>query len=127
MKRAKQTILVDVNHIGGAADGGAVAVGGVVVTTVELIQNQGRAVTANVLDLCQLVVLHEVAGWVTRVRGQQHLRATSDFLGDLIGVDVVVILLRQRDGNGSNLCQSGLVSTTHTQLDSPAEGSNVRS
>ena len=46
---------------------------------------------------------HEVASRVTGVGGQQHLSTTGDFLGDLVGVDVVVVLLRERNGDGSNL------------------------
>jgi len=86
-------------------DGAAVTVGGIVVTAIELIQDEGGAVTADVLDLGQLLVRHEVASGVTRVRGEQHLSTTSDFLGDLVGVDVIVVFLSQRNGDGSNLCR----------------------
>jgi hypothetical protein len=55
------------------------------------------------LDLSQLVMRHEVTGGVTGVRGQQHLSTTRDFLGNLIGVDVIMILLRQRDRDRGNL------------------------
>jgi hypothetical protein len=44
-----------------------------------------------------------VTSRVTRVGGQQHLSTTGDFLSDLVGVDVVVILLRERNGDGRNL------------------------
>lgn len=109
--KGQRTILVNVNHVLGTTDRAAVAIGGVVVATVELVQDQGCAVTANVLDLGQLIMRHEVTGGVTGVRGQQHLGTTRDFLGDLIGVDVIVVLLRQRDGDGRNLFTEHTVST----------------
>jgi hypothetical protein len=95
--------LVNINHILGSTDRAAVAIGGIVVSTVELVQDQSRAVTADVLDLGQLVMRHEVTCRVTGVRGQQHLGTTGDFLGDLVRVDVIMVLLRQRDGDGGNL------------------------
>lgn len=101
--KRRRTILVDVNHILGTTDRAAIAIGGVVVATVELVQDQGCAVTADVLDLSQLIMRHEVTGGVTRVGGQQHLGTTRDFLGNLIGVDVIVILLRQRHRDRGNL------------------------
>jgi hypothetical protein len=46
---------------------------------------------------------HEMTRGIAGVRGQQHLGTTGNFLGDLVGVDVIVVLLRQRDRDGSNL------------------------
>lgn len=87
----------------GTTDSGTVAVSGVVVSTVELVQNQSSTVTADILDIGELVLGDKVAGRVTGVGGQEHLSTTGDLLGDLVGVDVVVILLRQRDGDRSDL------------------------
>lgn len=87
----------------GSTNRAAVTIGCIVVATVELVQNQSRAVTANILDLGQLVMRHKVTRRVTGVRGQQYLGTTGNFLGNLVGVDVIVVLLRQRDRNGGNL------------------------
>lgn len=87
----------------GSTDGAAVAVGGIIVAAVELIKNEGGAVTADVLDLSQLLVRYKVASGVTRVGGKQHLSTTGDLLGDLVGVDVVVVVLGQRDRDGGDL------------------------
>lgn len=100
-----RTILVDINDVLGTTDGGTIAVSGVVVSTVELVQNQSSTVTADVLDISQLVLGNEVAGRVTRVGGQKHLSTPGNLLGDLVRVDVVVVLLRQRDGDRSDLEQ----------------------
>lgn len=105
--------MVDVNHILGATDRAAVAIGGIVVATVELVQDQGRAVTADILDLGQLLMRDKVTGRVPGVRGQQYLSATGNLLGDLVGVDVIVVLLRQRDGNGGNLPRHGQHTSWH--------------
>lgn len=99
----KRTILVDIDDMLGTTDGAAVTVRGIVVAAIELIQNEGGAVTADVLDLSQLLVRHEVTGGVTRVRGQQHLSTTGNLLGNLVGVNMVVVVLRQRNGDRSNL------------------------
>lgn len=47
-----------------------------------------------------------MSGRVTRVGGQQDRRSTSDLLGDLIGVDVVVVVLGEGNGNRSDLLNS---------------------
>lgn len=109
-----RTILVDVNHILGATDRAAVAIGGIVVATVELVQDQSRTVTADILDLGQLLMRDKVTCRVSGVRGQQYLSATGNLLGDLVGVDVIVVLLRQWDGNGGNLPRHGQHTSWHT-------------
>jgi hypothetical protein len=53
-------------------DGRAVAIGSVVISTVELIHDQSRAVTADILDLRKLGVLDYLSSRVTGVRGQDH-------------------------------------------------------
>lgn len=70
-----------------------IAVRSVIVATVELIHDEGGAVTADILDLCELGVLDDFAGRVARVRGQDNGRAASDLLCDFVGVDVVAISL----------------------------------
>lgn len=103
LEGGKRTILVDIDDMLGSTDGAAVAVGGIVVAAIELIENKGGAVTADVLDLSQLIVRHEVTSGVTRVRGEQHLSTASNLLGNLVGVDVVVVVLSQGNGNGGDL------------------------
>lgn len=98
-----RTILVDVDDVRGTADRAAVAVGRIVVAAVELIQDEGGTVPADVLDLFQLVMGDKVAGRVTRVRGEQHLSTAGDFLSDLVRMDVVVVVLRERDRNWGDL------------------------
>jgi len=49
-------VLVYVFDVVGGRDDGAVAVGGVVVSAVELVHDQGCAVAADVLDLCEFGV-----------------------------------------------------------------------
>lgn len=126
-----RTILVDVNHILGATDRAAVAIGGIVVATVELVQDQGRAVTADVLDLGQLLMRDKVTRRVSGVRGQQYLSATGNLLGDLVGVDVIVVLLGQRDGYGGNLPRHGsayflaYVSGLHTDSSLQVQATHV--
>jgi hypothetical protein len=102
-------ILVDILNVLGSRDGGTIAVARVVVAGVELIANKGGSITADVLDLGELGVGNDTAGRVARVGGQDDRSTSSNFLGDLVGVDVVAVALGERDGNGSKLC--GFVST----------------
>jgi hypothetical protein len=88
-----RTILVDVHNVFGTTDRRSVTARCVVVSAVELVQNKSRAITAEVLDFHQLISRHEVACGITRVGGQQHLGTTGDFLGDLVGMDAVVVIL----------------------------------
>ena len=99
----EHVVLVDVHDVLGRADGRAVAVGRVVVARVELVADEGGAAAADVLDLGQLRVLDDPAGRVARVGGQNDTRASSDFLGDLVRVDVVTVLLVQGNWDGSEL------------------------
>lgn len=102
-------ILVDVLDVLGSGNGGTIAVAGVVVAGVKLVADEGGAATADVLDLGELRVGDNTAGRVAGVGGQDDRSTTSNFLGNLVGVDVVSVALVQRDGNGGELC--GLIST----------------
>lgn len=84
-------------------DGLAIAIRGVVVTRVELIADEGRTATADVLDLGQLRVLDDTAGRVAGVGGQDDTGTTGDLLCDLVRVDMVAILFVQRNRDGSEL------------------------
>jgi hypothetical protein len=99
----EHVILVDILHVLGGGNGSAVAVARVVVARVELVADEGGAATADVLDLGQLRIRDDPAGRVARVRGQDDGSTAGNLLGDLVGVDVVAILLGQRHGNGSKL------------------------
>jgi hypothetical protein len=96
-------VLVDILNVLGSRDGGTITVAGVVVTRVELVADEGGTATANVLNLGKLGVGNDTAGRVARVGGQDDRGTTGNFLSDLIGVDMISILLRQRDRDGSEL------------------------
>lgn len=96
-------ILIDILDVLGGGNGSTVAVASVVVAGVELVADKGGTATANVLDLSQLGVGNDTAGRVTGVGGEDDGSTTGDFLGDLVGVDVVSILFGQRDRNSSKL------------------------
>lgn len=102
-------VLVDILDVLGGRDGGTIAVAGVIVAGVELVANEGGTITANVLDLGKLGVGNDTAGRVARVGGQDDRSTSGNFLGDLIGMDVIAVAFGERDGDGSKLC--GLVST----------------
>lgn len=87
----------------GSADGGTIAVTGVVVPGVELVADKGGALPADVLDLGQLGIGDDPAGRVPRVRGQNDTSATSNLLGNLVRVDVIAVLLGQGDWNSGEL------------------------
>jgi hypothetical protein len=93
------------NHIKtySSADGSTITVAGVVVARVELVAHKGGALPADVLDLGQLRVLNDAAGRIPRVRRENDASAAGDFLGDLLGVDVVAVFLGQGDGDGGEL------------------------
>lgn len=96
-------ILIDILDVLGGGDGATVAVAGVVVARVELVADEGGSATADVLDLSELGVGNDSAGRVSGVGGEDDGSTTGDFLGDLVGVDVVTIALGERDGNGGEL------------------------
>lgn len=98
-----QTILVDVLHVRRTADRRAITIRRVVVATVELIQNQRRAVPTDILDARQLLIGDEVTRGVTGVGGENDGGSTSDLLGDLVGVDVIVVVFSEGHRDRSDL------------------------
>ncbi len=60
-------ILVDVFNVVGSGDDGAVAVGRVIVTAIELVHDQCRTITADVLNLSEFRVGDHLACGVTGV------------------------------------------------------------
>lgn len=96
-------VLVDILNVLSSRDGGTITVAGVVVTRVELVADKGGTVTANVLNLGKFGVGNDTAGRVARVGGQDDRGTTGNFLSDLIRVDMISILFRQRDRDGSEL------------------------
>lgn len=103
----EHVVFVDVDYVLGGGDGGSVAVGGVVVPRVELVADEGGALTADVLDFGELGVGDDEAGWVAGVGGDDDGGAAGDLLGDLVGVDVVAVFLGQGDGNGGEVLEEG--------------------
>ena len=101
----EDVIYVDVLDVLGGGNGRAVAVGGVVVAGVELVADQSGTLAAEVLDLAQFRIGDDAAGGVAWVGGDDDGSAAGDFLGDLLGVDVVAVFLRQRDGNGGEVLE----------------------
>lgn len=99
----QDVIFVDILDVLGSGNGGSVAVAGVVVARVKLVADECGTATANVLDLCKLGVGDDAAGRVSGVGGKNDRGTAGDFLGNLVGVNVVAIFLGQRDGNGSKL------------------------
>lgn len=99
----EDVVFVDVDDVLRGADGGAVAVAGVVVARVELVRDEGGALAADVLDLGQLGVGDDAAGGVPRVGGEDDAGAAGDFLGNLFGVDVVAVFFGQGDRDGGEL------------------------
>ena len=98
-----QTILVDILHVRCTADRRAITIRRVVVATVELIQNQRRAIPTNILDARQLLIGDEVTRGVTGVGGENDGGSTSDLLGDLVGVNVIVVVFGEGHRDRSDL------------------------
>jgi len=92
----KNVVFVDIFDVLCRADSSPVAVAGVVVTTIELIHNKRRSISADILDLRKLWILHHLPSGIARVGSQDDRGTTCDFLGNLVRVDMVSILLRQR-------------------------------
>lgn len=92
------TIFVNILDIGGRADSNAVAVAGVVVTTIEFVHDECCAVAADVLNLGELRVGDNLSGRVPWVTRQDHGSSPRDFFGNLIGVNMIAVFFIK--GNG---------------------------
>ena len=109
----QDVVLIHVFHILSRGNRSSVTVAGVVVSGIELVTYKGGAAATNVLNLGQLRVGNDTPGRIARVRGQDDRGATGDFLGNLVGVDMVAIFLGQRDRNSSKLGGSRHVSSRY--------------
>lgn len=96
-------VLINVLDVLGGRNGSTVAVAGIVVSGVELIADKGGAASAEVLDFSQLGVGNDSAGGIARVGGKDDRGTTGDFLGNLVGMDVVAVLLGKGDRDGCKL------------------------
>ena len=99
----EDVILVHIFDVLGCGNGGTVTVACVVVARVEFVADERGAAATDVLDLSQLGILDDPACGIARVRSQNDRRAASNLLGNLVRMDMVAILLRQGNGNGSKL------------------------
>jgi hypothetical protein len=96
-------VLVNILDVLGGRDGRTIAVAGVVVSRVELVTDKGGAASAKILNLGQLRVGNDSAGRVAGVGGKDDGGTTGDFLGNLVGVDVVAVLFGEGHGDGREL------------------------
>ena len=78
-----------------SGNGLAVAVTGIVVTTVEFVHDERRTVPADVLDLCEFGIADYLSGRVSWIGGQDDGGASGNLCGDLVGVDMIVVFVRQ--------------------------------
>lgn len=99
----EDVVLVDIIDILRSGDGGAVAVAGVVVARVELVADKGRVATAEILDLGQLRIGNDSTSGIAGVGSQDDRGAAGDFLGNLVGMDMVAIFFRERNRNRGEL------------------------
>lgn len=77
----QNVIFVHVFDVVGGADGSPVASGGVVVTAVELVHDQGGPATTDILDFGQFGVADHLTGRIARVRGQNDAGSAYDASG----------------------------------------------
>lgn len=96
-------VLINILDIFGGGNRSSIAVSCVVVARVKLVTDKRCAATTNILNFSQLGISDNAACGIARVRGQNDRGAASNFLCNLVGVNVVAILLIQRDGNGRKL------------------------
>lgn len=96
-------VVINVLDVFGGRNHGAVAFGGVVVAAVELVHDEGGTVTADVLNLAQFRIRDHLACGVARVGGEDDRSTAGDFLSDLVGVHVVLVVTRQRNGDSCDL------------------------
>ena len=119
----EDVILVHIDDVVSSAHCSTVAIASVIVTTVELVHDQCCSITAQVLDLCKLRILHNLAGWVARVGGQDDRSTTRNLFGNLFWMDMVAICFGQRRGNSSKVSEesqhliiSSIVRNEETQI-----------
>ncbi len=99
----QHVVLIHIFNIIRCGNCGPVTIGRIVVATIELVHDQRCSITANVLDLCKLRVLHNFTGRVSWVRSKNDGCATGDLFSYLVGMDVIAIRLYKRRRDSSEL------------------------
>jgi hypothetical protein len=109
-------VLVNVIDVLCGTDGGTIAVGGIVISTVELIHDQCGSVTADILNLGEFGVLDYFSGGITGVRGEDDGCSSGDFFGNLVRVDMVSIFFTERRWDSCKLRTVHCQHRTHKPL-----------
>jgi len=102
--KGKGTVIVNIFNVLRRANRRAVAVTCIIVATVELVHDECCAVTAYVLDFCELGVGDYLSCRVSRVARQDYRGSPGNLFCDLIRVDVVAICFGERNGYRCKLC-----------------------
>ena len=103
VQRFRMRYLVNVHDVISSAHGGTVTVARVVVATVEFIHDQRCSITAQILDLCQLRVLHHLTCRVARVGGQDDRSTARNLIRNLLRMDMIAICFGQGRGYRSEV------------------------
>lgn len=97
------TIIVNVVDVVGGRYGCAITIRSVVVSTVELVHDESRPITADILDLLQLRVLHHLSGGIAGIGRQDDRSSSRDLLDNLLRMDMILVLGVQRRRNRHEL------------------------
>lgn len=98
-----RTILVNIDNVLSTTQRRSIAVSGVVITTIKLIQDQGGTITANILNLGKIWVFNNVTSGITRVGCQKHRGTSSNLFCNLIRVDLIVVTFGKGYGDRREL------------------------
>jgi hypothetical protein len=93
-----------------------VTIASIIIPAIEFIHDQCRSVSADILDLCELGILDDFSGGVAGVGGEDYGGAAGDFLGDLVGVDMVSVGFCEGTGD---CCELFVVSYKHFLRSNP--------
>jgi hypothetical protein len=84
-------VLIHVFDILRGADCCPVTVARVVISTIKLVHDEGRSVSTDILDLCQLWILDNSPCRIAWVGCQYYRSAASNLLSDLVGMDMIAV------------------------------------
>jgi hypothetical protein len=97
-------VLVNVVNVLCGTDGGTIAVGGVVVSTIEFIHDESGSITAYILNFGEFGVLDYFSRGIAGVGGEDDGCSSGDLFGDLVRVDMVSICFTKRRWDSRKLC-----------------------
>ena len=89
-----RTVMVNILDICCTANCRAITTRCVVISTIELVQNQRSTISTDILNASKLGMWHDVAGRVSGIRGENNRGTSDDLFCNFIRMNMIMVIRR---------------------------------